>query len=124
MPRPLSNDLPARMVSAVEAGASCNATAKRFAVSAGTVIKLMQAYRATGSYACKRMGGYRKAILAGYADKVVALVAETPDATLEELRQHLKAGQIMVGRSSLARFLVSAGLRFKKNTSRQRAGPA
>jgi putative transposase len=124
MPRPLSNDLRARIVRAVEDGASCNATARRFDVSASTVIKLMQAYRATGSYECKRMGGYRKAILAGHKDKVLALVAGTPDATLDELVRHLNAARIEVGRSSLARFLVSIGLRFKKNTSRQRTGPA
>ena len=124
MPRPLSNDLRARIVRAVEEGASRNATAKRFAVSVSTVVKLMQAFRATGSHECKRMGGYRKVILAGHKDKVIALVAARPDATLDELVRQLKATRIAVGRSTLARYLERIGLHFKKNPARQRAGPA
>ena len=124
MPRPLSNDLRARIVRAVEEGASRNATAKRFAVSVSTVIKLMQAFRATGSHEPKRMGGYRKAILAGHKDKVIALVAARPDATLDELVRQLRALRITVGRSTLARYLNRIGLRFKKNSARQRTGPA
>ena len=124
MPRPLSNDLRVRIVRAVDAGASRNATAKRFGVSISTVVKLMQAVRATGRYEPKRMGGYRVAILAAHKDKVVALVAARPDATLEELGQQLRAVRITVGRSTLARYLNRIGLRIKKNSSRQRTGPA
>lgn len=124
MPRPLSNDLRARIVKTVDSGSSRNATAKRFTVSVSTVVKLMQAFRATGSHEPKRMGGYRKAILAGHKDKVVALVAAKPDATLDELVRQLKAARITVGRSTLARYLDRIGLRFKKNSSRQRTRPA
>lgn len=124
MPRPLSNDLRSRIVKAVEEGASRNATAKRFGVSISTVVKLMQAVRATGSHEPKRMGGYRKAILAGHEDKVVALVAARPDATLDELVRQLKALRITVRRSTLGHYLNRMGLRFKKNSARQRTGPA
>lgn len=124
MPRPLSNDLRVRMVKAVGAGASRNATAKRFGVSISTVVKLMQAVRATGSHEPKRMGGYRKAILACHEDKVIGLVAARPDATLDELVRQLRALRITVGRSTLARYLNRIGLRFKKNSARQRTGPA
>ena len=85
MPRPLSLDLRERLVEAVNTGLSCNAVAKRFAVAPSSVIKLMQAYRETGSLAPKRMGGHRKAILAPHEEMLKALVAETPDATLAEL---------------------------------------
>lgn len=121
MPRPLSLDLRERLVEAVNTGLSCNAVAKRFAVAPSSVIKLMQAYRETGSFAPKRMGGYRKAILAPHEATVKALVAETPDATLAELLAALRKKRIKVSRSALAAFLVCLRLTFKKNRTRQRA---
>ena len=132
MPRPLSNDLRIRIVKAVDAGASRNTTVKRFGVSISTVVKLMQAVRATGSHEPKRMGGYRPVILEAHRDKVMGLVARRPDATLKELGQQLKAVRIAVGRSTLARYLNRIGLRLKKlftpanrtgRTSRRRAKP-
>lgn len=121
MPRPLSQDIRTRMVEAVENGASRNSTAKRFNVAVSSVIKLMQAYTATGSIAPKQMGGYRKAILSEHEDTVVALVKATPDATLDELTALLKKRKIAASRSSVNRFLAAIGLSFKKNPARQRA---
>jgi putative transposase len=93
---------------------SCNATAKQFSVAVSTVIKLMQARKATGSLAPKQMGGYRKAILAPHEGTLKALVAATPDATLAELGQSLRKKKIKVSRSALAAFLKRARLTFKK----------
>lgn len=122
MPRPLSMDLRERIAGAVHSGLSCNQAAARFAVAPSTAIKLMQAEARTGSLAPKRMGGHRKAILAPHEDMVRALVAETPDATLAELREVLRRKKIKVGRSALAAFLAKLGLSFKKNPVRIRAG--
>ena len=58
MPRPLSMDMRERLVEAVNSGRLCKAVAKRFAIAPSSVIKLMQAYRETGSFAPKRMGGH------------------------------------------------------------------
>ena len=124
MPRALSLDLRRRIVEAVEAGASCRSVALRFSVAVSTVIKLMQAYRATGSIAPKQMGGYKKSKLEPYRQTVLALVEATPDATLAEHLRALKKLKIKAKRSSLARFLDQAGLSFKKNSARQRARPA
>ena len=124
MPRPFSLDLRERLVEAVNTGLSCNAVAKRFAVAPSSVIKLMQAYRETGSLAPKRMGGHRKAILAPHEEMLKALVAETPDATLAELLVALRKKRIKVSRSALAAFLASLRLTFKKNRTRQRARQA
>lgn len=119
MPRPLSLDLRERLVEAVNTGLSCNAVAKRFAVAPSSVIKLMQAYRQTGSFAPKKMGGYRKAILAPHEKTVKSLVAETPDATLAELGTALRKKKIRVSRSALAVFLSRLRITFKKNRARQ-----
>ncbi len=117
-------DLRERIAEAVHSGMSRNAVAKRFSVAVSSAIKLMQAEALTGSLSPKQMGGYRKAILAPHADTVRRLVAETPDATLAELRESLRKKKIKVGRSALAVFLSKLGLSFKKNSARQRAGQA
>jgi putative transposase len=112
------------MLGAVESGLSCQATAKRFGVAASTVIKLIQAYKETGSLAPKQMGGYRKPILEPHTETLKALVAETPDATLAELGQALRKKKIKVSRSALAAFLVHLRFTFKKNPARIRTGQA
>ena len=121
MPRPLSMHLRERLVEAVNTGLSCNAVAKRFAVTPSSVIKLMQAYWETGSFAPKKMGGHRKAILAPHEETVKALVAATPEATLTELLVALRKKRIKVSRSALAAFLACLHLTFKKtvHTSEQ-----
>lgn len=124
MPRPLSNDLRARIVRAVDGGFSRNATAKRYDVSISAVVKLIQQWRATGSYLPRQIGGYRKPVLADHADRVSRLVAEKPDLTIAELQHRLAAADIKAGASAIARFLVRLGYRYKKNGSRQRTRSA
>jgi transposase len=120
MPRPLSMDLRERIADAVNAGLSRSAAARRFAVAPSSAIKLMQAQAQTGTLAPKKMGGYRMAILAPHEATVRALVEETPDATLEELRVALRKQKIKVGRSALSSFLAKLRFTVKKNAVRQR----
>lgn len=117
MAAPLSMDLRRRLVSAVEAGASCNSVAKRFGVSVSTVIKLMQRVRATGSPAPGQMGGWKDYALAVHEDLVRTLLKERSDLTLEELREALAEEGIAVGRSSVDRFLKARDLTLKKSRS-------
>ena len=117
MARPLSNDLRQRMVSAVEGGASRQAVARRFSVSASSVIKLMQRWQATGSVDPGQMGGWKDYSLAPHEEVVRALVAEQPDLTLEELRDELAERGIHVSRSSVDRFLKARQLTLKKSHS-------
>ena len=124
MPRPLSMDLRERIADAIHSGLSRNAAAARFSIAPSTAIKLMQALAKTGSLEPKQMGGHREAILAPHEATVRALVEETPDATLAELRLALRKQKIKVGRSALAAFLAKLGLSFKKNPARQRARSA
>jgi putative transposase len=124
MPRPLSLDLRARIVEAVENGASRHSVAARFAVAVSSVVKLVQAHKATGSLAPKPMGGYRKHILEPHAATVAELVGATPDATLDELRDALKKRRITASRSSVNRFVKKMKLSFKKKDApRERTGP-
>jgi transposase len=60
MPRPLSNDLREQIVRVVDGGMSCNATAKKYDVSINAVVKLIQQWKATGSYLPKPVGGHNR----------------------------------------------------------------
>jgi putative transposase len=124
MPRPLSNDLRERIVRAVESGMSRNAAAQKYDVSPSCAIKLVQLWQTTGSWAPKKMGGYRKHILADHADKVEKIIEEKADITLAEMQEVLAKARIKVGQSSITRFLNHLGLSYKKNGSRQRTEQA
>jgi len=117
MAAPLSMDLRQRIVSAVEAGASCNSVARRFGVSVSAVIKLMQRVHTTGSPAPGQMGGWKDYALAAHEKLVRALFRERVDMTLEELRDALAEKGIHVGRSSVDRFLKALKLTLKKSRS-------
>lgn len=110
----LSLDLRGRIVRAIERGASRHAVAQRFEVAVSTVVKLMQRYRATGSVAPRKIGGYRKPALLGHEQRVAALLGERPDITYKELTLALRAFGIEVGRSAVWRFVQTLGWTRKK----------
>ena len=63
------------------------------------------------------MGGRRSHRLAEHAELVRRLVAAEPDLTLEELRRRLADEGIVIGRSSIDRYLTALGLTRKKRRS-------
>jgi transposase len=114
MPRPLSFDLRERLARAVSGGSSRNAAAKKFEVSVGAVIKLLQRWKATGSYMPAQIGGYRKPLLAAHVDRVHGLLAEKPDMSIAELQKRLAVAGVRVGQSSISRFPRQLGYTYKK----------
>lgn len=117
MAAPLSLDIRKRIVAAVAGGASRRAAADRFAVSESTAIKLVQQWEQTGSLEPGRMGGYRPFVLAAHEMLVRELIAQAPDQTLDELRARLADRGVMVGRTSVHRYLSALGLTRKKRPS-------
>jgi transposase len=117
MARPYSEDLRARVVGAVEAGASRRAAAARYQVSVSFVVKLVQRWQRTGSLAAGRSGGQRLHRLAGHGELVRQLIVEQPDLTLAELGARLAAQGVRVSRSAIDRFLKAIGLTRKKRRS-------
>lgn len=86
--------------------------------------KLVQHLQRTGSLAPAKHGGDRRsARIEAHADDILALVAASPDITLEEIAAHLKEahGETFVV-STIWRCLDRHGLTFKKNGACQRAG--
>jgi len=122
MARAYSLDLRERVVSAVAAGESCRAVATRFKVSVASVVKWSQRFRATGSAAAKRMGGYRPYALARERAWLLCRVAETPDVTLRALLAELTDRGIKVSYYAVWHFFEHEGISFKKKPARQRAG--
>ena len=57
MPRPYSNDLRARVIEAIESGASRREAADRYELSASVVVLWTQRWEQTGSFAAKPSGG-------------------------------------------------------------------
>ncbi len=123
MARPLSNDLRARLISAVEGGMSRRSAAKRFGVAASTAIKWVDRWRRTGNVGPRPQGGDRRSRrIEAHAEEILALVEEIPDITLGELAEHLdELHGLTVAQSTVWRLLDRHGMTFKKNRARERA---
>jgi transposase len=122
MARAYSLDLRERVVSAVAAGASCRAVAATFKVSVASVVKWSQRFRVTGSAAAKRMGGTLPRSLACERDWLLARLAAVPDLTLRALVVELGDRGVVTSYGSVWRIVHDAGISFKKNPVRHRAG--
>jgi transposase len=121
MTRAYSEDLRIRVVREVEAGASRRSVAFKYAVSISFVIKLVQRWRAAGTVAPRGTGGRKVHALAAHAGLVDRLLASKRDITLEELRRGLLDEGVLIGRSSIDRYLKARGLTRKK---RRRTPPS
>jgi transposase len=124
MAKPYSDDLRARIVEAVEDGATIPETAEQCGVSISSVVRFLRLHRETGSVSPAQFGGYKEFALAAHEELVRKLVAEQRDITLAELSARLAKEKVTVGKSSISRFLHHLKLSFKKKSARRRAGPA
>ena len=93
MPKPLSYDLRARVLAAVDAGLSCRQAAERFGVSPSSAIRWQALRRSGGDVRPKPSGGDRLSHRTeAHAELIKAALDEVPDITLPELKARL-AGQ-------------------------------
>jgi transposase len=113
--KPLSNDLRQRILDAVDhREGSRRKLAARFSVNVSTITRLLQLRRQTGSFQARPHGGGVAPTLDQDAlERLRGLVEETPDATLETLKQKLGiSGSIMI----ICRALQKLGLPLKKKS--------
>lgn len=122
MTRSYSLDLRERVARFVEGGGSCHAAAAHFGVSISFTVKLMAAFRATGSLKAKPEGGWRYSKLDPHRNFLIRRMAEQDDITMPELAAELVGQGTVVAPSSISRWLIRNGYRFKKNAAGQRAG--
>ena len=122
MAKALSVDLRRRVVDAIEHGLSCRQAAARFGVSASSAIRWFARLKKQGDVAPKKQGGDRKSgRIEAEAAFLLGAVAETPDITLVELQEKLRARGVSVGVGTLWRFFDRRRITFKK---RRRTPPS
>lgn len=112
-----SLDLRQRIVEAVERGDKAKREiAKLFGVHETFVYKLLRQKRERGDIAPLPHGGGVETILKEeHLSLLSELVAESPDATLEELREQIKKkGRVEAGLTTIWRGLETLGLSRKK----------
>ncbi len=120
MPKPYSNDLRARVIEDIEAGASRRAAADRYELSPSVVVIWAQRYKETGRVAAKPSGGSTSPLEA-HAEFLLELVREQPDLTLDEIVAAMRKKRIPGSRTALWRFFDRRNLTFKKNFVRRGA---
>jgi transposase len=113
---PYSMDLRKRVFKAFERSGDAEEVAETFAVSRAWVHRLAQRHRETGSLAPRRQTKFRARALAGLEQRLAALVAARPDATLAELRDALPTRAAL---STIWREIDRLHLTVKKNATRR-----
>ena len=113
-----SLDLRTRVLTDADAGLSSKELAGRYHVSRAWVDALKQRRRETGAFAPLTPTKFRgRALTASDLDRLVAVVAARPDATLEEIREALRTA---AGLTTIWRALNQLNFTVKKNGTRRR----
>jgi len=108
-----SQDLRVRIFQDCDAGMEVRQVATKYRVSESWIRRLRQRRRETGEVAPRRSGSRREPKWLPHAERLQQLVAQTPDATLEELRQALGLDCSI---HTIARALRALQLTFKKKS--------
>jgi transposase len=116
--RAYSPDLRQRVLADCDRGLSTRAVATKYSVSESWLRRLKQRRRATGAIAPRPPGPRRPPVLDAHRDRLKALVAAHPDATLRELRDRLG---VAVCLATLWAALDRLGLSVKKKSSGRRS---
>jgi transposase len=124
MAKPYSEDLRRRVVETINGGATIPDAAEQCGVSISSVVRFLRLHRDTGSVGAAKFGGYKTFVLAAHEELVRSLIKEQPDITLAELETRLAKKKVLVGKSSISRFLHHLKLPFKKKSAGRRAGSA
>ena len=111
----LSLDLRARVIAAIEAGASCGQAADRFGIGKASAIRWHARFRAEGAIAAKPMGGDRHSHrVEAHAALILQTLEERPQVYLREVRHTLQEHGAAVSLSGLSRFFRRHGITRKK----------
>ena len=100
MPKPYSDDLRERVIETVEAGASRREAAENFNLSPSSAVKWLQRWRDTGSAKAKPTGGSTSP-LEEHVEWLLALVAEQPDLTLDEIVAAMRKRRVSGSRTAV-----------------------
>ena len=116
MSRALSVDLRVRVLAAVSAGASHRVAGARFGVSAASVSRWRQREREEGKPLPKALGGDRRSqAIEAHGAAILAIIAETRDITLAEIKAKLEDNGVRVSIAGLWRFFDRHRITLKKS---------
>ena len=120
--RPLSEDLRKRILEKRGAGFGPTDISNLFGVSRRAIYRLYDRFDRTGSLSAKKLGRPCGSALDAYKEQILGWVDARADLTLEQLQERcLDELELKVSIANLDRVLRSWGLRYKKNSVRQRA---
>ena len=117
---PYPGELRMRVIDFVEGGGSRRGAAEQFEVSASSAIRWWQRFHEDGI--CEPMPSAGSiSPLEKHSRKILALISEQPDLTLNEMVATLRKRRIPGSRSALSRFFARHGITVKKKPARGRA---
>ena len=123
MTRPYSMDLRDRAIARVLAGESVRSVAGALSISAATVVRWSQRYRASGTAAPGKVGGHKVGVLSDtHRDWLIDRTKS--DFTLRGLVVELAARKVKVDYVQVWRFVHAEGLSFKKKRASRRTAAA
>src|SRR6266699_2604368 len=105
---PYPGELRVRVIRFVEGGASRREAADKFDVRVSSAIRWMQQFRDDGTCEPMPRGGSTSP-LEKYSERILALIREQPDLTLDEMVLALRKRRILASRSALSRQGSEAG---------------
>jgi transposase len=117
---PHPGDLRVRVIEFVEAGGSRRDAAEHFQVSASSAIRWLQRFHEDGTCESMPRGGGTSP-LERHSQRILDLIGEQRDLTLNELVSILRKRRISASRSALSRFFARHGITFKKKPAGGRA---
>jgi transposase len=115
MPKAYSEEFRIRVIEEVVMGASRREAAEHYGISPSVVVIWAQRFEQTGRVAAKPSGGSTSA-LEKHAKFLLALIAEQPDMTLDEIVAAMRKRKIPGSRSAVWRFFARRNISFKKNS--------
>jgi transposase len=121
MPKAYSGDMRERVIARVAGGASRREAAEHYEVSASTAITWVKCFDETGRCAAKPRGGSTSPLEA-HAERLLGLIKERPDLTLDEVVCAMRKRGIAGSRTALWRFFQRHRITFKKKPAGGGAG--
>jgi transposase len=110
---PYPGELRVRVIRCVEEGASRREAAEQFDVSVSSAIRWLQRFRDDGTSEPMHRGGSTSP-LEKYSERILALIREQPDLTLDEMVLALRKRRTPASRSALSRFFARHDITVKK----------
>ena len=115
MPKAYSEEFRIRVIEDVTTGASRREAAEHYGISPSVVVIWAQRFAQTGSVAAKPSGGSISP-LEKHVKFLLALIAEQPDMTLDEIVAVMRKRKIAGSRAAVWRFFSRRNISFKKNS--------